>query len=68
MFYPESTTERCTAALLLEVDPIALVKGKGAKQQAFSLGSVRQRPPLCRVVAVVGRDGQGLPHRVGRTL
>lgn len=45
VFYPESTSQRCTAALLLEVDPIALVKGKGAKQQAFSLGQyVNDRP------------------------
>ena len=26
MFYPEATPERCTAALLLEVDPIGLVR------------------------------------------
>ncbi len=35
VFYPEATAERCTAALLLEVDPVALVrraKGKGAGQ------------------------------------
>ena len=29
VFYPEATAERCTAALLLEVDPIALVRGPG---------------------------------------
>jgi 3' terminal RNA ribose 2'-O-methyltransferase Hen1 len=32
VFYPEASAERCTAALLLEVDPVALVrrgKGKG---------------------------------------
>ena len=27
MFYPEASPERCTAALLLEVDPVALVRG-----------------------------------------
>jgi 3' terminal RNA ribose 2'-O-methyltransferase Hen1 len=27
VFYPEATAARCTAALLLEVDPIALVRG-----------------------------------------
>ena len=27
VFYPEATAERCTAALLLEVDPVALVRG-----------------------------------------
>jgi 3' terminal RNA ribose 2'-O-methyltransferase Hen1 len=28
VFYPEAAPERCTAALLLEVDPIALVRGR----------------------------------------
>lgn len=28
VFYPEATAERCTAALLLEVDPVALVRGR----------------------------------------
>lgn len=30
VFYPEATTARCTAALLVEVDPIGLVRGRGA--------------------------------------
>lgn len=34
VFYPEATEERCTAALLLEVDPVNLVRGK---QKAFTL-------------------------------
>jgi len=29
VFYPEATAERCTAALLVEVDPIELVRGQG---------------------------------------
>ncbi|MCP3142670.1 3' terminal RNA ribose 2'-O-methyltransferase Hen1 [Pyxidicoccus xibeiensis] len=28
VFYPEATSERCTAALLLEVDPVALVRSR----------------------------------------
>ena len=28
VFYPEATAERCTAALLLDVDPIGLVRGR----------------------------------------
>ncbi|HTA11638.1 MAG TPA: 3' terminal RNA ribose 2'-O-methyltransferase Hen1, partial [Streptosporangiaceae bacterium] len=28
VFYPERTPGRCTAALLLEVDPVALVRGR----------------------------------------
>ena len=48
--YPEATQERCTAALLLEVDPIALVRsrdgGRGAAgPEAFSLAQyVNDRP------------------------
>lgn len=29
VFYPEATDERTTAALLLDVDPVALVRGRG---------------------------------------
>ncbi len=29
VFYPEASADRCTAALLLEVDPVALVRGPG---------------------------------------
>src|ERR1041385_3962758 len=28
VFYPEATAEHCTAALLLDVDPVGLVRGK----------------------------------------
>jgi len=46
VFYPEATSERCTAALLLEVDPIALVRGrKGPSGEGFALGQyVNDRP------------------------
>ncbi|HEY3545086.1 MAG TPA: 3' terminal RNA ribose 2'-O-methyltransferase Hen1 [Propionicimonas sp.] len=46
VFYPEATDERCTAALLLEVDPIALVRGKAGDQRSgFSLAQyVNDRP------------------------
>jgi 3' terminal RNA ribose 2'-O-methyltransferase Hen1 len=40
VFYPEATAERCTAALLLEVDPIALVRGhQGSGHQGRSKSS-----------------------------
>ncbi|MER9232816.1 3' terminal RNA ribose 2'-O-methyltransferase Hen1 [Mesorhizobium sp. M0622] len=29
LFYPEATEDRCEAALLLDVDPVGLVRGKG---------------------------------------
>lgn len=46
VFYPEATEERCTVALLLEVDPIALVRGRGkAARDGFALGQyVNDRP------------------------
>ena len=46
VFYPEATDERCTAALLLEVDPIGLVRGrKGPSGEGFALGQyVNDRP------------------------
>jgi 3' terminal RNA ribose 2'-O-methyltransferase Hen1 len=36
VFYPEATPERCTAALLLEVDPVALVRGPAGKSRKNS--------------------------------
>ncbi|MDQ1537078.1 MAG: hypothetical protein QOE58_1471 [Actinomycetota bacterium] len=45
VFYPEATEHRCTAALLLEVDPIALVRGKRFGGDTFSLSQyVNDRP------------------------
>src|SRR5215510_10032653 len=46
VFYPEATPERCTAALLLDVDPVGLVRGrKGPAGEAFVLGQyVSDRP------------------------
>jgi 3' terminal RNA ribose 2'-O-methyltransferase Hen1 len=54
VFYPEADPARCTAALLLEVDPVGLVRGRGgdrgrggatAEPRGFSLGQyVNDRP------------------------
>ncbi|MGY1844029.1 3' terminal RNA ribose 2'-O-methyltransferase Hen1 [Modestobacter sp. SYSU DS0875] len=46
VFYPEATEQRCTVALLLEVDPIGLVRGaRGTAAEGFSLGQyVNDRP------------------------
>jgi 3' terminal RNA ribose 2'-O-methyltransferase Hen1 len=46
VFYPEAGDERCTVALLLEVDPIGLVRGrKGPSGDGFALGQyVNDRP------------------------
>lgn len=46
VFYPEAASGCCTAALLLEVDPIALVRNRrGPAGEGFSLGQyVNDRP------------------------
>src|SRR5262245_30207741 len=46
VFYPRATDERCTAALLLEIDPIGLVRKRwGAGGDAFGLEQyVNDRP------------------------
>ncbi|MEV8451583.1 3' terminal RNA ribose 2'-O-methyltransferase Hen1 [Streptomyces sp. NPDC052095] len=49
VFYPEASDERCTAALLLEVDPVALVrrgrgKGRGGAPDAALAQYVNDRP------------------------
>src|SRR6266700_6232514 len=46
VFYPEATDERCTAALLLEIDPIGLVRNRrGPSGEGRSLEQyVNDRP------------------------
>ena len=40
LFYPEASEERCIAAITLEVDPVALVRGRGAVEDQY----VNDRP------------------------
>ncbi|MEH1830622.1 MAG: 3' terminal RNA ribose 2'-O-methyltransferase Hen1 [Nostoc sp.] len=35
IFYPEASVERCTLALLLDVDPMKLVRGRGARLEQY---------------------------------
>ncbi|MBW8482240.1 3' terminal RNA ribose 2'-O-methyltransferase Hen1 [Actinomadura parmotrematis] len=45
VFYPEAGPERCTAALMLDVDPVRLVRTRGRNTPDFSLGQyVNDRP------------------------
>ncbi len=45
VFYPEATAERCTAALLLDVDPVALVRKNTPSGEGFALEQyVNDRP------------------------
>lgn len=45
VFYPEATVERCTAALLLDVDPVGLVRGRKGQHDGGTLDQyVNDRP------------------------
>lgn len=45
VLYPQVSPDRCTVALLLEVDPIGLVRGRGRRREGFSLAHyVNDRP------------------------
>jgi 3' terminal RNA ribose 2'-O-methyltransferase Hen1 len=45
IFYPEATKERCTAALLLDIDPIDLARGKkGSSGEGGLFDYVNDRP------------------------
>lgn len=45
VMYPEADADRCTAALLLDIDPIRLVRGKSRGTPEFSLAQyVNDRP------------------------
>lgn len=58
VFYPEASAELCTAALLLEVDPVALVrrgkgKGRGGAPDAALAQYVNDRPyAACSLLSV----------------
>lgn len=45
VFYPEATAQRCTVALLLDVDPVALARSRAKNSPDFSLSQyVNDRP------------------------
>lgn len=45
VFYPEVSDDRCTVAMVLEVDPVALVRGRSGAHDGFALGQyVNDRP------------------------
>jgi 3' terminal RNA ribose 2'-O-methyltransferase Hen1 len=44
VYYPEVREERCTACLLLDVDPVGMVRGKNADQNFLLAQYVNDRP------------------------
>src|SRR6202011_6202091 len=64
VFYPEATPERCTAALMLEVDPAGLVRRRqGPPRGRRRARAVWERPALCCVVVPQGVLGSALGGR-----
>lgn len=62
VFYPEASAERCTAALLLEVDPVALVrrgkgKGRGGAPDSALAQYVNDRPYAASSLLAVALSG-----------
>ena len=47
-YYPEAGDDRCTACLLLDVDPVGIVRGKGSAEGLLSLEWVT-RPSVSSV-------------------
>lgn len=66
VFYPEASAERCTAALLLDVDPVGLVRNRRGPGGEGRSGTVRQRPALCRLLVHECGDSSGIWQRAGR--
>ena len=44
VFYPESTTQKCTATLLLDINPVDLVRGRSSKGDGALTQYVNDRP------------------------
>ncbi|WP_433431216.1 3' terminal RNA ribose 2'-O-methyltransferase Hen1 [Nonomuraea sp. CA-141351] len=67
VFYPEADDERCTAALMLEVDPIALVRSRGKSSPDFSLSQyVNDRPYAASSLLAVALADVFRTARAGR--
>ncbi|MEW9549451.1 3' terminal RNA ribose 2'-O-methyltransferase Hen1 [Nonomuraea sp. NPDC050783] len=67
VFYPEADEERCTAALLLEIDPVALVRSRGKGSPDFSLSQyVNDRPYAASSLLAVALGDVFRTARAGR--
>ncbi|WP_084957782.1 3' terminal RNA ribose 2'-O-methyltransferase Hen1 [Thermoactinospora rubra] len=67
VFYPEAGERRCTAALLLEVDPVKLVRSRGRSSPDFSLSQyVNDRPYAASSLLAVALGDVFRTARAGR--
>ena len=57
VFYPEATEERCTAALMLEIDPVRLARSRAKNAPDFSLAQYVNDRSVRRIVAAGCGDG-----------
>jgi 3' terminal RNA ribose 2'-O-methyltransferase Hen1 len=67
VFYPETGPERCTAALLLDMDPLDLVRGRRASGGIFDY--VNDRPYVCSsfmCTAISGVYGTAMSGRCAK--
>ena len=63
VFYPEATDERCTAALMLEIDPVGLVRGlsRGGPASGSELARQEQISPQSMGATIAELDGSAKP-------
>ncbi|GAA4641377.1 3' terminal RNA ribose 2'-O-methyltransferase Hen1 [Gordonia humi] len=67
VFYPEASAERCTAVLMLEVDPVALVRSRGRRSPDFALAQyVNDRPYAASSLLAVALGRVFRTARAGR--
>ena len=58
MFYPEADEQRCTAALYVEIDPIALIRTRNLDTADFSLSQYVNDRPYTATSLLAGAIGQ----------
>ncbi|MDR3123546.1 MAG: 3' terminal RNA ribose 2'-O-methyltransferase Hen1 [Treponema sp.] len=69
VFYPETGPERCTAALLLDIDPLDLARGRGNAKSGGIFDYVNDRPYVCSSfmsAAISGVYGTAMAGRCAR--
>ncbi|MFI7044663.1 3' terminal RNA ribose 2'-O-methyltransferase Hen1 [Streptosporangium sandarakinum] len=67
VFYPEADEERCTAALMLDVDPVRLVRSRGRSTPDYALGQyVNDRPYAASSLLAVALGDVFRTARAGR--
>ncbi|GII92007.1 3' terminal RNA ribose 2'-O-methyltransferase Hen1 [Sinosporangium siamense] len=67
LFYPEASPDRCTVALMLDVDPVRLVRSRGKSSPDFALSQfVNDRPYAASSLLAVAMADVFRTARAGR--